>query len=124
MTEVVACRPNNTGISLQDPVTATTTGRSYPIGATLAPGGANFSVFSRSATQIDLLLFDRVDDARPSRVIPIDPSVNRTYTIGTCSCRMYRRVRSMDSVPTDRSSRLGVSGSMHPNYCSTHTVAP
>jgi len=79
MTELVACRPNNTGISVQDPVTATTTGRSYPIGATLAPGGANFSVFSRSATQIDLLLFDRVDDARPSRVIPIDPSVNRTY---------------------------------------------
>jgi isoamylase len=55
------------------------TGRSFPIGATLVPGGANFSVFSRSAEKIDLLFFDRVDDACPSRVIPIDPSANRTY---------------------------------------------
>jgi glycogen operon protein len=54
------------------------TGRSFPLGATLAAGGANFSIFSRSAAGIDLLLFDRVDDARPSRVIPIDPVANRT----------------------------------------------
>ncbi len=58
---------------------APATGCSYPIGATLAPGGANFSVFSRSAAKIDLLFFDRVDDGRPSRVIPIDPAANRTY---------------------------------------------
>ena len=54
-------------------------GRSFPIGATLVPGGANFSIFSRSAAAIELLFFDRVDDARPSRVIPIDPITNRTY---------------------------------------------
>ena len=36
-------------------------------------------MFSRSAASIELLLFDRVDDARPSRVIPMDPSANRTY---------------------------------------------
>ena len=54
-------------------------GRSFPIGATLVPGGVNFSIFSRSAAAIELLLFDRVDDARPSRVIPIDPITNRTY---------------------------------------------
>ena len=42
-------------------------------------GGANFSIFSRTAASIELLLFDRVDDARPSRVIPIDPLANRTY---------------------------------------------
>jgi isoamylase len=54
-------------------------GHSFPIGATLVNGGANFSVFSRSAVSIELLLFDRVDDARPSRVIPLDPSANRTY---------------------------------------------
>src|SRR5271166_6847741 len=53
--------------------------RSFPIGATLVPGGANFSIFSRSAAGIELLFFDRVDDARPSRVIPIDPMANRTY---------------------------------------------
>ncbi len=56
-----------------------TGGRSFPIGATLANGGTNFSVFSRSATNIELLFFDRADDVRPSRVIPIDPSSNRTY---------------------------------------------
>ena len=61
------------------PVRASSTGRSFPIGATLATGGANFSVFSRSASSIELLLFDRVDDVRPSRVIPIDPLTNRTY---------------------------------------------
>jgi len=54
-------------------------GRSFPIGATLVNGGANFSVFSRSAASIELLLFDRVDDARPSRTIPMDPAANRTY---------------------------------------------
>jgi isoamylase len=54
-------------------------GHSYPLGATLVPGGANFSVFSRSAAKIELLFFDRADDARPSRVIPIDPLTNRTY---------------------------------------------
>jgi len=61
------------------PLPVATAGRSYPIGATLVNGGANFSVFSRSAASIDLLLFDRVEDARPSRVIPMDPSANRTY---------------------------------------------
>ncbi len=60
-------------------LTAPARGRSYPIGATLVADGANFSIFSRCATRIDLLLFDRVGDARPSRVIPIDPAVNRTY---------------------------------------------
>ncbi|PWU07838.1 MAG: glycogen debranching enzyme GlgX [Terriglobia bacterium] len=54
-------------------------GRSSPLGATVVPGGVNFSVYSRSASAIDLLLFDRADDSRPSRTIPIDPVANRTY---------------------------------------------
>ncbi len=45
----------------------------------MASGGANFSIFSRSAATIELLFFDRVDDARPSRIIPLDPYSNRTY---------------------------------------------
>jgi len=57
----------------------TATGRSFPMGATLVPDGANFSVFSRSAAKIELLFFDRGDDALPSRVIPIDPLMNHTY---------------------------------------------
>ncbi len=55
------------------------TGRSFPLGATLVESGANFSVFSRTAECIELLLFDRADDSRPSRVIRMDPCVNRTY---------------------------------------------
>jgi glycogen operon protein len=39
----------------------------------------NFSVYSKHATGIELLLFDRADDARPSLVIRIDPATNRTY---------------------------------------------
>ena len=49
-----------------------------PLGAYRADGGTNFSVWSRTAAQLDLLLFDDVDDARPSRTIPLDPLWNKT----------------------------------------------
>jgi glycogen operon protein len=53
-------------------------GVSAPLGASILSGGVNFSVFSRDATSIDLLLFD--DHERgPDRVITLDPRVNRTY---------------------------------------------
>jgi len=54
-------------------------GKSFPLGARVYPGGVNFSVFSRDAEAIELLLFDRVDDSRPSRTIPLHPKKNRTY---------------------------------------------
>ncbi len=54
-------------------------GSSSPLGATPSPNGVNFSVFSRHATGVQLLLFDRVDDARAARVVRLDPSANRTY---------------------------------------------
>jgi isoamylase len=54
-------------------------GRSAPLGATVGAGGVNFTVFSRSATGVVLLLFDHVDDACPAREIRLDPVVNRTY---------------------------------------------
>jgi isoamylase len=54
-------------------------GESYPLGATLVPGGVNFSLYSRGAKNLELLFFDREDDARPARVINIDPAANRTY---------------------------------------------
>jgi len=49
-----------------------------PLGATVTPGGVNFSVFSRHASSIDLLLFDRADDAKPARTVAIDPGDSRT----------------------------------------------
>jgi glycogen operon protein len=54
-------------------------GRSSPLGSTVAEGGVNFSLFSRSASGIELLFFDRAEDAAPSRTIPIDPLTSRTY---------------------------------------------
>jgi len=54
-------------------------GRSFPLGATLSADGANFSVYSKHPTGMELLLFDCVDDARPKCVIWIDPAANRTY---------------------------------------------
>ena len=54
-------------------------GSSYPLGATLVPGGANFSIYSRAAARVELLLFDDEGDAEPARVIRLDPAANRTY---------------------------------------------
>ena len=54
-------------------------GRSTPLGAAVRCGGVNFSLYSRDATVIELLLFDHEDDVRPSRVIRLDPSIHRTY---------------------------------------------
>ncbi len=56
-----------------------TAGHSSPLGATIAEGGVNFSLFSRTATGVDLVFFDREDDARPSRVVSLDPVRNRAY---------------------------------------------
>jgi glycogen operon protein len=54
-------------------------GSSSPLGATVAPKGVNFSIFSKNATGVELLLFDDTNDARPARAIRIDPATNRTY---------------------------------------------
>ncbi len=54
-------------------------GQSFPLGATVCPGGINFSVFSRRATRIELLLFDSAADAHPTHVVALDPRKHRTY---------------------------------------------
>ncbi|MGE5259230.1 MAG: glycogen debranching protein GlgX [Hyphomicrobiales bacterium] len=59
-------------------------GKCFPLGATVRPDGVNFSVFSKSAIRVDLLLFDRLDDAKAARVIPLDPRWNRTYHYWHC----------------------------------------
>ena len=53
-------------------------GRSWPLGATVVDGGVNFSLFSRSAAGVELLLFDN-ENGPPSRVITLEPAANRTY---------------------------------------------
>src|SRR6516162_10861909 len=54
-------------------------GHSAPLGAIPTPQGVNFSVYSKHATGVELLLFDRVDQACPRGTIRLDPSINRTY---------------------------------------------
>src|SRR5207253_6693181 len=54
-------------------------GRSSPLGVTVLDGGVNFSLFSRTATGVELVFFERQDDTKPSRVVRLDPADNRTY---------------------------------------------
>ncbi|MGD8463574.1 MAG: glycogen debranching protein GlgX [Anaerolineae bacterium] len=54
-------------------------GRSFPLGATVYASGVNFSVYSKSSTGMELLLFDAVDDPKPARVLELDPKHNRTF---------------------------------------------
>jgi glycogen operon protein len=56
----------------------TPSGQSSPLGATVVDGGVNFSLFSRTATAVELLLFDR-EDAAPCREIRLNPEANHTY---------------------------------------------
>jgi glycogen operon protein len=49
----------------------TTTGKAHPVGATLVPGGVNFSVFSERAERVELLLFEGPTDPAPSAVVPL-----------------------------------------------------
>src|SRR5271166_194623 len=53
-------------------------GKSFPLGATVCPDGVNFSVFAKGGEAVQLLLFDHVDDAQPSRTITLDPVTNRS----------------------------------------------
>lgn len=54
-------------------------GQAAPLGATVVEGGVNFSLFSRTATGVELHFFEQTDDAQPSRVVQLDPVKNRTY---------------------------------------------
>jgi glycogen operon protein len=54
-------------------------GRSFPLGATVFENGVNFSVFSKSSTGLELLLFDHHSDPEPIKVIQFNPKTNRTF---------------------------------------------
>ncbi|MDV3349215.1 glycogen debranching protein GlgX [Leptothoe sp. ISB3NOV94-8A] len=54
-------------------------GQSYPLGATVQPDGVNFSLFSKSARSVELLLFDHANDPQPAHIICLDPQHNRTF---------------------------------------------
>ncbi|HEU5295684.1 MAG TPA: glycogen debranching enzyme GlgX, partial [Burkholderiaceae bacterium] len=54
-------------------------GRSHPLGSHPLASGSNFSVFSRDARRVELLLYDDVDAAQPAQVIELAPTTNRTW---------------------------------------------
>ena len=68
-----------TGVSPVARTDAALDGTSAPLGASVRPDGVNFSVFSKDATLLELLLFDAADAAEPSRTIPLDPKAHRSY---------------------------------------------
>ena len=53
-------------------------GRPSPLGATICSDGTNFSIFSASASGMQLVLFDHIDDPVPTRTVTLDPVRNRT----------------------------------------------
>ncbi len=48
-------------------------------GATWTAEGINFSVFSRNAQRVELLLYRTVDSVEPLQIVNLDPNTNRTY---------------------------------------------
>ena len=54
-------------------------GHRNPFGAHPDDGGVNFSIFSRHATQVELLLYRHSDNPEPFQVISLEPEVNRTF---------------------------------------------
>jgi len=54
-------------------------GSAFPLGATVSSDSVNFAVYSKNASKVELLFFDSVDTAMPSRVISLDPQRHRTY---------------------------------------------
>jgi isoamylase len=66
-------------VEFHDPtVQRTYVSHPYPLGPTTTPEGTNFSVFSANATGMEIVLFDHADAPHPSRVIPFDPTLQRT----------------------------------------------
>ena len=53
--------------------------RCFPLGPTVYKDGVNFSIFSRNASMVELLLFEHADDEIPANVIRLYPGKHRTY---------------------------------------------
>jgi isoamylase len=64
----------------QPPTHQTQPGKPYPLGATLLDGGVNFSLYSKNATSVQLLLFDPQDHGRLVDTLTLDPEHNKTHS--------------------------------------------
>ena len=92
-----------------------TAGQSSPLGASVRANGVNFSVYSRNASSIELLFFEREDDGKPERVIAIDT--------GTYSSRRLRRDKSMPIASMEHSIPPRDCDLIPTSYCSIPTAA-
>ena len=54
-------------------------GVAAPLGATVRDSGVNFSLFSKHASHVELLLFDDETALQPSTVLPLHAGEHRTY---------------------------------------------
>lgn len=54
-------------------------GRSYPSGAKPDAKGVNFSIFTRHADSIELLLFETSTSKKPFQIIQLEKNINRTF---------------------------------------------
>ena len=74
--------PTTTQAEPSNPIMSDTIrpGQSFPLGATVYSDGVNFSLYSKSCTAVELLLFDDVSDAKPARILQLDPrNHHRTF---------------------------------------------
>ncbi len=74
-----ACSSRLSAATFNAAATPSPSGCSFPLGATIFPGGVNFCVYSRQANRVELLLFDNAEAAQPVQVIDLDPRTHRTY---------------------------------------------
>lgn len=56
-------------------------GRPLSLGAVITSDGVNFSLYSRDATKVSLILFNSAQDKTPSSIIELNPSENKTGSI-------------------------------------------
>jgi isoamylase len=54
-------------------------GSRYPMGATPLADGVNFSIYSRHATHVELLLFAAADSREPFQIIPLEARLHRVF---------------------------------------------
>ena len=54
-------------------------GSPYPAGSRPNAGGVNFSIFSRYAEHVELLLFESADSEEPFQIITLEKESNRTF---------------------------------------------
>jgi len=54
-------------------------GSRYPAGATPVADGVNFSIYSRHATHVELLLFSDADSREPFQIIPLEARLHRIF---------------------------------------------